>query len=90
MALQDDPLGNMFTASEKKILRGRDPGQKRARDALVVKLADAFTFRRAPRKFQLPFFCFDKATLDEDIDISRHSLPFMSQGDIEKANRYDP
>ncbi|KAI1130356.1 hypothetical protein F5Y10DRAFT_276176 [Nemania abortiva] len=84
---QVDPLGGMFTEHEKKILRGRDPGQKQARDALVVRLADAFTFRRAPRGWHPPFFCFDRVALAEDIDTSCCSLPFMSQEDSDKANK---
>ncbi|KAJ8116526.1 hypothetical protein ONZ43_g4422 [Nemania bipapillata] len=87
MALQDDPLGGMFTDDEKKILRSRDPRHKQAKDTLVVRLADAFTFRRAPRSWQFPFFCFDRAALDEEIDISRQSLPPMSKEDVRKADK---
>ncbi|KAI8949546.1 hypothetical protein F4801DRAFT_580372 [Xylaria longipes] len=81
-----DPLGDMFTPDEKRLLRSRNPGQKETRDPLVVRLADAFTFRRTPRGWQPPFNCFEKAALPEIVDISLCSLPAMSQADLAKAN----
>jgi len=80
------PLGKMFTYEEKRILRGRDPRQKEAKDALIVRLADAYSFRRAPRGWQPPFNCFQKASLVEEINTSRYSLPAMSQDEFDKAN----
>ncbi|KAI1753881.1 hypothetical protein F4782DRAFT_529299 [Xylaria castorea] len=82
-----DPLGEMFTLDEKRLLRGRNPGQKEARDRLVVRLADAFTFRRAPRGWQPSFNCFTKADLSENVDISLCGLPAMRQADLAMANK---
>ncbi|KAI0485434.1 hypothetical protein F4859DRAFT_528427 [Xylaria cf. heliscus] len=84
--LRVDPLGEMFTPNEKRLLRGRNPEDKEARDRLVVRLADAFTFRRAPRGWQPPFNCLKKADLTEVIDMSLCDLPAMSQDEITKAN----
>ncbi|KAI0459025.1 hypothetical protein F5B21DRAFT_527832 [Xylaria acuta] len=81
-----DPLGEMFTLDEKRLLRSRNPRQKEARDRLVVRLADAFTFRRAPRGWKPPFNCFEKAALPEKVDISLSGLPAISQADLAKAN----
>lgn len=85
MAQQNDPLGGMFTPAEKEILRGRDPLQRRAKDTLIVRLGDLFTFRRAPRGWQPPFDCLRKAGLVENVDTSRCGLPYMSQDDLAKA-----
>ncbi|KAI0541651.1 hypothetical protein GGR58DRAFT_497843 [Xylaria digitata] len=84
---QVDPLGGMFTPEEKRILRGRDPGQKRTKDALIVRLADAFTFRRAPRGWQPPFYCFEKAAMVESVDVACCKLPDMGQDGLAKANK---
>ncbi|KAI0439768.1 hypothetical protein F4803DRAFT_553736 [Xylaria telfairii] len=81
-----DPLGEMFTPDEKRLLRCRNLGYKEARDRLIVRLADAFTFRRAPRGWKPPFNGFEKAALLENVDTSRCSLPAMSQADLDKAN----
>ncbi|KAI0556210.1 hypothetical protein F4679DRAFT_591068 [Xylaria curta] len=81
-----DPLGQMFTPDEKRLLRNRNPGQKKARDRLVVRLADVFTFRRAPRDWQPPFNCFKKAALLENVDFSLCSLPAINQAELAKAN----
>lgn len=70
MAQQVDPLGEMFTPAQKEILRGRDPLQRRAKDALVARLGDLFTFRRAPRGWQPPFDCLRKAGLVENVESS--------------------
>ncbi|TGJ86779.1 hypothetical protein E0Z10_g1962 [Xylaria hypoxylon] len=83
---QFDPLGEMFTPDEESILRGRDPGQKRIKDALIVRLADALTFRRAPRGWQPPFDCFEKAALSQSADSSCFKLPAMSEDQLSKAN----
>jgi hypothetical protein len=86
-----DPLEKMFSPKEREILQSQEPAQKRAKAALVVKLADAFSFRRAPRDFWQPRFgCFSKAGMVEDVDISRHQLPAMSQYKLEKAEEYEP
>lgn len=90
IALPVDSLGEMFTPDEKRLLRCRKPEHKEARDRLIVRLADAFTFRRAPRGWRPPFNGFEKAALLENVDISRCGLPAMSQGDLAKANEYNP
>ncbi|GAP88998.2 hypothetical protein SAMD00023353_3400790 [Rosellinia necatrix] len=76
----------MFTPEEKEILQGRNSEQKQPKDALVKRLADAFTFRRVPRGWQPPFECFKRAALTELIDTTRYELPAMSQDDLIKAN----
>ncbi|KAI1737120.1 hypothetical protein F4680DRAFT_451213 [Xylaria scruposa] len=86
MAPLVDPLGQMFTLDEKRLLRGRNPEQKKARDRLVVRLADVFTFRRAPRDWQPPFNCFKKAALPENVDFSLCSLPAINQVELARAN----
>ncbi|TRX92862.1 hypothetical protein FHL15_006268 [Xylaria flabelliformis] len=81
-----DPLGKMFTPDEKRLLRGRNPGPKETRDRLVVRLADVFTFRRAPRGWQPPFNCFEKAALPENVETFPCGLPAISQADLARAN----
>ncbi|KAI1817121.1 hypothetical protein GGS20DRAFT_593039 [Poronia punctata] len=81
-----DPLGKMFTPEEKRILRDRDPGQRDAKMSLIMRLADAFTFRRAPRDWQPPYNCFRKACLVEEINRSRHCLPAMSREELTRAD----
>ncbi|KAI3327974.1 hypothetical protein HD806DRAFT_549848 [Xylariaceae sp. AK1471] len=85
-APQVDPLGEMFTPEEKKVLRSQDPGHQKFKAALIVRLADAFTFRRAPRDWQPPFNCFQKADMIENVDTSRYQLPAMGQDELDKAN----
>ncbi|KAI0198733.1 hypothetical protein F4808DRAFT_462493 [Astrocystis sublimbata] len=81
------PLGDMFTPDEKRVLRGRDQRRTRDKDRLIVRLADAFTFRRAPRRrWQPPFNCFEKAALPEVTDLFHHELPALSHSDFTKAN----
>ncbi|KAI1425547.1 hypothetical protein F5Y12DRAFT_714041 [Xylaria sp. FL1777] len=86
MVLQTDTLGEMFTSEEKRILRNRDPEQQAARVHLILRLADAFTFRRAPRFF-IPSLsgCSGNEDVVEDVDISRCQLPAMSKDENAKA-----
>ncbi|KAI2631718.1 hypothetical protein GGS21DRAFT_522828 [Xylaria nigripes] len=91
MVNQIDVLGGMFTPEEKAILRSQNRGRKTARDALVVRLADAFTFRRVPRDRQIPFDCFGKVAVAERTnDVSPCQLPAMNQNDLIKAEECDP
>ncbi|KAJ2982346.1 hypothetical protein NUW58_g6460 [Xylaria curta] len=92
-----DPLGGMFTPDEKRILRDRDPGQKQARDGLVLRLADAFSFRRVPRcqvhspyidddfGWRPPVDCFKRAQLPEIVGPLACHLPAMTDFMLDKA-----
>ncbi|KAI1173178.1 hypothetical protein F4777DRAFT_590010 [Nemania sp. FL0916] len=81
----------MFTPDERKILRGRAPGQRAARDSLVVRLANAMTFRRAPRDsdsyIQPPIGCINIASMAEHITKDHYRLPAMTKGNLEKAHQ---